>query len=115
MSIGAQREVVAELAGQLMRIGRAADPRQHRHVANGSPLRLTHTQPLPQPQSDPALTQHMLLRQPEAEVGRQRPGRDSSARRKRIDAQTNPDPPIHPAARLQTSRTRPTRTTRCSW
>ena len=92
MGVGAQREVVAELVRQLVRVGRAADPRQHRHVVHGGPLRLVQTQPLREPQRDPALTQHMLLRQPEAEIGRQRPGGDQLGQAQAHRAQTNRGP-----------------------
>ena len=89
MSVRAQREIVAELVRQLVGIRRAADPSQHRHVVHGGALRLVQTQPLREPQSDPALTQHMLLRQPETEISRQRPGGDQLGQAQAHQAQTN--------------------------
>jgi hypothetical protein len=76
MGVGAKRDLVAELGGQLVRVGCAADPGQHRHVIRRGPLGLIYTHPLREPQRDPALTQHVLLRQAEAEVRCQRQGRD---------------------------------------
>jgi hypothetical protein len=46
MSVRTQREIVAELLGQLVRVGRAADPSQHRHVVQGRAVRVVETQPI---------------------------------------------------------------------
>ena len=97
MSVGAQRKIVAELVRQLVGVRRAADPGQHRHVVHGGALRLVQTQPLREPQSDPALPQHMLLRQPEAEIGRQRPGGDQLGQAQAHQPRLSRRPPADPA------------------
>ena len=76
VGVGAERDLVAELRGQLVGVGRAADPREHRHVVHGRALGVVHPDALREAERDPALAQHVFLRQPEAEVGRQRQGRD---------------------------------------
>ena len=73
---GAKLDLVPEMRRQLVRIGGAPHPRQHRRVIDGGALRIVHVHAIGEPERDPALAQHVLLRQTETEIGRQRQGRD---------------------------------------
>ena len=72
----AKRDLVPELRGELMGIGRAPHPRQHRRVVDGGALGVIDAHPLRQREGDPALAQDVLLRHTEPEIDRQRQGRD---------------------------------------
>ena len=72
----AKLDLVPELRRQLVGVGRAPHPRQHRRVVDGGALGVVDVHSVGQREGDPALAQDVLLRHAEPEIGRQRQGRD---------------------------------------
>ena len=82
----AKRDLVPELRGELMGIGRAPHPRQHRRVVDGGALGVIDAHPLRQREGDPALAQDVLLRRRSPRSIANDKAAISSARRRRISS-----------------------------